>query len=246
MAKYEMETVDEKGKKGVVLKDIAKMENAIHSVCSKIEQAEGGYLKVAEQVYLLNKHKVHKNAGYTNFKDYIRDRTGMGATTAHTLINYWKLHIEAEGHDNIIIWLETRTMREVVKLTSQLKDTVSAIQEAIEVYKGSSDEHDIVGYIEAALITKNEMRKLEDKSNAETDSEDAGYVDTDSIKDALNAKMGENAVKQFDYCSNFLSNFGSLDKLIEWIEDEINSTVDGVNHGFDNTEIRVELQFYNK
>lgn len=63
--------------------------NRIKAVCDKVEKAQDAYKSIAEDVYLLKKYCAHKAAGYSNFKDYITAVTGMGKTTATSLVKIW-------------------------------------------------------------------------------------------------------------------------------------------------------------
>ena len=102
--------------------------NRIKAVCDKVEKAQDAYKSIAEDVYLLKKYGAHKAAGYSNFKDYITAVTGMGKTTATSLVKIWgnRLVMAKEfdrvGFDQGIIdqalgWYDSLGMRALLSIS---------------------------------------------------------------------------------------------------------------------------------
>lgn len=103
--------------------------NRIKAVCDNVEKAQDAYKSIAEDVYLLKKYGAHKAAGYSNFKDYITAVTGMGKTTATSLVKIWgnrlvmAKELERNGLDQAVIdqalgWYDSLGMRALLSISN--------------------------------------------------------------------------------------------------------------------------------
>lgn len=126
MGKVKEKQVDGKMKL-VVTEDT--LINRIKAVCDKVEKAQDAYKSIAEDVYLLKKYGAHKAAGYSNFKDYITAVTGMGKTTATSLVKIWgnrlvmAKELDRNGLDQAVIdqalgWYDSLGMRALLSISN--------------------------------------------------------------------------------------------------------------------------------
>ena len=90
MAKKNYEVTVEGNK--TELRNVDEMLSSVRAICQKVEKAQDAYKQAMEITYLLNKHKVHKQHNMS-FTDFMRIQTGMGATTAKSLVAIWKTRL---------------------------------------------------------------------------------------------------------------------------------------------------------
>lgn len=101
--------------------DVESLEQKVKAVCDKVEKAQDAYKAVMEDVYILKINKVNERYNMT-FVDYIREKTGMGKSTAYSLVAIWKMILE--GRDDIMNNVEDE--KEAERMVKEWMKTVTS------------------------------------------------------------------------------------------------------------------------
>ena len=163
------------------LRDVEEMVGKIRTICSKVEKAQDAYKKAAEYVYLIKKHKAYKSSGLS-FVDYMREKTGMGGTTAKSLAAIWERRIAISEMviendiKELLKHFDSLSMRQLLTIVNNPDVYTIAVQRWDNGEFNCIDEAWIAAYDTFLLEQKQEQKaeqeqKVEQKQEAEQKQE---------------------------------------------------------------------------
>lgn len=194
--------------------------NRIKAVCDKVEKAQDAYKSIAEDVYLLKKYGAHKAAGYSNFKDYITVVTGMGKTTATSLIKIWgnrlvmakefdSIGFDQELIDQALGWYDSLGMRALLSISK-----TEIFGEFLSLVTGVGSDCALETVLDDALTSVLQRRReddipaIEEKEEESSEDKEAESSEDKGVETSAQIVMSPKVTVEIDSDQD-------LDELVE-------------------------------